>query len=349
MSLEVDIRLERGTHAFTTTSRHVGVFGPSGAGKTTLLHAIAGLLPTTGRIAIDGAVVVDSTRGLGAPPERRRVGVVFQDDRLFPHVTVRRNLTYGQPAQPRQSLDEVAQLLEIDALLDRRPHTLSGGEARRVAIARAVLAEPRLLLLDEPLVSLDSAQRAHVLALLDRLDHVLDIPTVHVSHDAAELARRAREIVLVDRGRTVAHGTIPELAADAEAWPRMRELGAVNALEAVVATHDAAAGLTRFDLPGGAALLGPLHADLAIGSKRMIAFGSHDVALSRAMLEGISIRNQIPARVRAIHRHADHSMVELDLGVIAVAEVSHQTVASMDLVPGTTVVCLIKSNAVRLT
>lgn len=207
--LELNFHASRGDFHLRAAARldgqAVGVTGPSGAGKTTLLSALAGLLrPTTGRIALDGQVLFDSARKIDVPPHKRRIGMVFQDLRLFPHYTVRENLLYGRrfaPAgQGRIELDEAAAMLELEDFLARPAESLSGGQKQRVALGRALLASPRLLLLDEPLASLDGRLRRHILPYLDRVRRFLDVPLIFVSHRLDEVLAVADRLLLVDDG-----------------------------------------------------------------------------------------------------------------------------------------------------
>jgi molybdate transport system ATP-binding protein len=195
--------------AFRTDSVAPALFGPSGSGKTTVLHAIAGLLrPERGRIVFDGRVILDTAEGVFVPPYRREVGYVFQDGRLFPHLTVRQNLLFGRYfARRRQhrddgmTLDNVVGLLGIEHILSRRPANLSGGERQRVAIGRALLAEPCMLLMDEPLAALDAARKAEILPVLERLRDVSRVPILYVSHDVAEVSRIAKTVIVMENGR----------------------------------------------------------------------------------------------------------------------------------------------------
>ncbi|WJR77984.1 molybdenum ABC transporter ATP-binding protein [Bradyrhizobium sp. NP1] len=222
--LRVDVEKALGEFSlaasFASEGRVTGLFGASGAGKTSLVNMIAGLLrPDRGTIVVDGETLDDTAAGIHVPPYRRRIGYVFQDARLFPHLDVRQNLDYGRrmnrladdPAQRKR----VTELLDIDHLMDRRPGKLSGGERQRVALGRALLSKPRLLLLDEPLGSLDEGRKVEILPYLVRLRDEGGIPMVYVSHDAAELRQLATQIVLLQRGRVTSFGSVKVLPGTA--------------------------------------------------------------------------------------------------------------------------------------
>ena len=204
--------------AFTTEGRVTGLFGSSGAGKTSLVSLIAGLeTPDRGHISIDGEPLVDTAAGLDVPPHRRRIGYVFQDARLFPHLSVAQNLDYGRRMNglPRDAVQEtrINDLLDIGDLLNRRPGGLSGGERQRVALGRALLSRPRLLLLDEPLGALDDERKAEILPYLVRLRDEADIPMVYVSHDPDEMRQLATDVVILKRGKVAAFGGVEVLPA----------------------------------------------------------------------------------------------------------------------------------------
>jgi molybdate transport system ATP-binding protein len=219
--LTVDVDKKLGDFALRAAFECAGgvtaLFGPSGSGKTSLIGMIAGLLkPDHGRIAIDGEAVFDSGSGLDVPAHRRRVGYVFQDGRLFPHLSVARNLDYGRwmSGLPREAAKfrHIAELLDIAPLLRRRPGALSGGERQRVALGRGLMMQPRLLLLDEPLASLDAARKREILPYFVRLRDETKLPMVYVSHDAGEVKAVANEVVMLDEGRVVNTGGIELLS-----------------------------------------------------------------------------------------------------------------------------------------
>jgi molybdate transport system ATP-binding protein len=222
----LDVDVEKQLGAFKLSARFqaahgaTALFGPSGAGKTSVVNMIAGLVtPDRGTITLDDTVLFDAGKGIDMPPHRRRIGYVFQEGRLFPHLSVRQNLDYGRrmSGEPRDEgeFERIAALLDIGHLLDRRPGKLSGGERQRVAVGRALLMGPRLLLLDEPLASLDTGHKREILPYLVRLRDDAGIPLVYVTHTAAEVRRIATTVVRLDGGRVVATGGL-ELLKDAE-------------------------------------------------------------------------------------------------------------------------------------
>ncbi len=199
--------------SFTSNTTATALFGPSGAGKTSVINMIAGLVaPERGRIVLDGDVLFDSGTGTNVPAWRRRLGYVFQEGRLFPHLSVKRNLDYGRwisgRARDPKQFSHVIELLDIGHLLDRRPGKLSGGERQRVAVGRALLMQPRLLLLDEPLASLDAARKYDILPYLERLRDEARVPLIYVSHNAAEIRRVANRVVRLESGKVVETGGI---------------------------------------------------------------------------------------------------------------------------------------------
>jgi molybdate transport system ATP-binding protein len=352
--LDVDVACRLGaldlSVRFATAGGVTALFGRSGAGKTTVINAIAGLLhPDRGRVVLDGEPLLDTARGIDVPRHRRRIGYVFQDARLFPHLTVRRNLLYGRwfarRADRHGSLEEVVDLLGIDHLLDRRPGMLSGGERQRVAVGRALLAGPRLLLLDEPLASLDQARKAEILPYLDRLCHEAGIPILFVSHALDEVARLATSMVLLSGGRVVAEGPVGEVMARLDLGPASAEMSGGALLHLRVAgQHD---GLTVLVHPAGDIEVPGL--SLPPGQRVRLRVDARDVvlALGTAPLPGISIRNQLRATVTGLGT-PEHGTTEVGLDVAGEALRARITTASADamhLRPGLPVLALVKSVA----
>lgn len=227
--MEIQIRHQQGDFRLEiditgVASGVTALFGPSGAGKTTIVNMVAGLQrPNHGRISVNGFRLFDEARGIDLPPEKRRIGYVFQDGRLLPHLSVRSNLTYGMRLTPVErrfvKFDSVVELLGIGHLLDRRPARLSGGEKQRVAIGRALLTSPALLLMDEPLASLDASRKDEVLPFIMRLGREFAIPILYVSHAMDEIINLAAHMVLINDGRLLASGDLPDLLARAELQP----------------------------------------------------------------------------------------------------------------------------------
>lgn len=335
--------------AFSAAAGATALFGPSGAGKSSVVAAMAGLLrPDAARIVVGETVLLDTARGIDVAVERRRLGLVFQDARLFPHMRVRRNLEYGMRRAPAGGIgfDDVVGLLGIGGLLERRPHTLSGGEKQRVAIGRALLAQPLLLLMDEPLASLDAARRAEILPYLARLKSALALPIVYVTHAIEEVLFLADTLVLLEAGRVVASGTLSELTARGDLSLAGRDdAGAV--LEARVAEHHPARRLSLLRA-GPLALWVPLVAG-SLGARLRVRIPAREIILATEAPAGISLHNILPTVVVAISEDAARhtAMVELGSGEVRLlARITPDAVARLGLVAGKPVLALVKSMSV---
>jgi molybdate transport system ATP-binding protein len=331
---------------FSAEAPVLALVGRSGSGKTSVVNAIAGLMrPARGRIAFDDQVLFDSARGVDLAPERRRVGYVFQDALLFPHLTVRANLHYGHRVGARIGLDAVVALLGIESLLERRPAGLSGGEKQRVAIGRALLADPRLLLMDEPLASLDNPRRMEVLRYVERLRDEFGMPVVYVSHSVAEVTRLADHVVLLDAGRVLASGPVMDIFNRADLRPHTGRFEGGALIEAEAVAHDTKHFLTRFCFSGGELIAPGL--DAAPGTRVRIRIRSRDVALAVERPSGISIRNVLPGTVESI---ADRGGAIVEVAVrlgdaLIPARISRLSMLELKLAPGAAAWVLIKAIA----
>jgi molybdate transport system ATP-binding protein len=334
--------------AFDAPPGVTALFGRSGSGKTTVVNAVAGLLlPDRGRISAGGAVLLDRASGVVLPPHRRRLGYVFQDARLFPHLTVRQNLTYGRWFAPKGgvALEAVVEMLGIGALLERYPVALSGGEKQRVAIGRALLSNPRLLLMDEPLAALDEARKAEILPWLERLRDGTDIPILYVSHAMAEVARLATTLVVMDQGRIRAAGPVAEVLADPALAPvlGLREAGSILPARVAAQEED---GLTRLETAAGPVWLPRVEA--AVGSMVRVRIAAQDVILARARPEGISALNVLPAVVVAVRMgDGPGALVRLSVGGDALlVRITRRSALALDLREGAEVFAIVKSVSV---
>lgn len=325
------------------------LFGRSGSGKTTLVNAVAGLLvPDAGRIACGGLTLLDTERGVRLRPHRRRLGYIFQEGRLFPHLTVRQNLAYGAwfaPRDaPREGMGRIVELLGIGDLLDRRPGALSGGEKQRVAIGRALLSAPRLILADEPLASLDEARKAEILPYFERLRDEVNMPILYVSHSASEVARLATTIVALEAGRVMAQGPASEVLGDPAVLPAgAREAGAVLTAR-VVRHHDD--GLTELDA-NGAALFLPRVAR-APGRPIRVRIAAHEVILAGTRPRELSALNILPGNVRELRPgEGPGAIVAVDtVAGRILARITRRSALAMGLGPGARVYAIVKSVAV---
>jgi molybdate transport system ATP-binding protein len=318
------------------------LFGRSGSGKTSIVNAVAGLLlPDRARIVLDGLVLND------LPPHRRDIGYVFQDARLFPHLTVKDNLTYGPRVRGRkvEGFDRIVGFLGIGGILARRPATLSGGERQRVALGRALLSQPRLLLMDEPLAALDEARKAEILPYIEALRDEMGLPIMYVSHSLPEVARLATTIVVIEAGRVVAFGPAAEVLSSPETAPLLglRDAGAV--LTAQIAGHEAD-GLTRLDTRAGPLWLPKIAGEA--GRSVRVRIAAQDVILSRSRPEGLSALNILPATVVALHEgQGPGVLVRLDLGgEFLLARLTRRSATLLQLAPGLPVHAVLKSVAV---
>jgi molybdate transport system ATP-binding protein len=354
-SLQVQLTAVRGPFQLQARFRAplpgvVALYGPSGSGKSTLVNAIAGLGAATGSIRVGGLTWLDSARGIDVPAEHRRIGYVFQDARLFPHLDVRGNLAYGERrarAAPRVvERKEILDLLGLDPLLARRVHQLSGGERQRVALGRALLAQPSLLLLDEPLASIDAARREEVLPYLERLRDAFALPMLYVSHQYEEVLRLATHVVLLQDGRTLASDTPARMSRE----PALRALVGQDGVGAVLDVQVARvepSGLASVRVGSGEVRLS--HPSAARGDRLRLHVLARDVIIATEPPHSLSVRNVLAGTLAEL---VDESAEDV-LALVAVgdeqlmARITRAAVAELGLRAGMPVWALVKAASLR--
>jgi molybdate transport system ATP-binding protein len=352
MTLTVDIERRLGSFrlktAFSAGEGVTVLFGRSGAGKTSVINAIAGILrPDSGCIVVNGSVLFDSTRGIDVPTPRRRVGYVFQEARLFPHLSVRGNLRYARlfsrAHEAPGHFDHVVELLGLAQLLDRRPGNLSGGEKQRVAIGRALLSEPRLLLLDEPLASLDTHRRSEILQYIELLRDEVKIPILYVSHAVEEVVRLADTVVLMSAGEAVATGAAEEIMgrSDLRGAAGPFEGGAV--IDARVVAQDLEYDLATLAFDGGT--LTVPNVDALIGEPVRVRIRARDVAIALERPQRVSIQNVLEGSIAGIGAESG-GVVEVAISIGAAvlrSRVTRRAAQQLALAPGQKVFALVKA------
>ncbi len=347
MTLNVDIKLQLGAFAldvqFATPTGVTALFGPSGCGKSSVINAIAGLIhPDQGQIICASRALFNSAARVNLPPHRRRMGVIFQNARLFPHLSVQQNLTYGRwfAGKHRQgpSLPDVCDLLGIGQLLQRRPAALSGGEAARVAIGRALLSAPDMILADEPLAALDEVRRAEILPYFIALRDAALVPMIYVSHSVAEVAHLATTVVAMGSGRVVGVGSVDDI------FGRSNVMGenASTLLPARIIGHHPD-GLSELATEAGQVLVPHLNA--GIGTSHMLRIYSGDVLLARSEPSGLSALNILRGEICRVEAQSDGTvMVTLRVGNATIrARITQRSYTSMGLDTGQTCYAIVKS------
>jgi molybdate transport system ATP-binding protein len=322
------------------------VFGPSGSGKTTLLRCLSGLeRAPSGTLKLAGQVWQDD--GIFIPIHQRKVGLVFQESRLFPHLSIQQNLLYGyqrtQSVERNLHLDEVVEVLGLAALLKRTPDKLSGGEKQRVAIGRALLTSPKLLLMDEPLASLDMQRKAEIIPFIKRIEDEFKTPIIYVTHSVDEVLQLVDTMVILQAGKVANFGPVQEVFSDVRLRQVLGEeqLGAV--LETSVAGHDEEFELTRLDFMGQT--LNVPKQNIPVGQNLRVHIHSKDVSLSTAPPAGVtSVLNILQAKVAKIGTLGGYSVdIELDAGRPILATITRKSLANLNLKPGQPVYAHIKA------
>lgn len=355
--LRVSVRKRRGDFtlqaAFTAPTPGItALFGRSGSGKTTLVDIISGLLPPDeGEVRLGNALLTDTRQAVSLPVQRRRIGYVFQDARLFPHLSVAGNLRYGAAraggATPVIVFDEVVSLLGLSALLQRQPLQLSGGEKQRVALGRALLSQPQLLLLDEPLGSLDVARRQEVLPYLEALRDRLLIPMVYVSHEFEEVLRLATHLVLLDAGQVISEGPLSEMSLRPELRSIVGPDLTGSVLEGVVTAFNEAAGVA--DLAVGSGTLRLSLRGVVPGTRLRLQLMARDVILSTREIAGLSVRNAVCGTIAEISPdEEDTVLVSVDIGgAIVLSRITRAALAALGLHTGQPIWALVKAVSMR--
>ena len=302
-------------------------------------------------ISVNGHTLFDVNRQVNVPTHRRRLGVVFQEHRLFPHYTTRGNLMYGH-RRGSERLDRIVELLELQPLMRRRVHELSGGERQRVALGRALLSNPQLLLLDEPLASLDWRLRQQIIPYLRRVRDVLAIPMLYVSHDLTELLQLTDRLLVLEQGRVAGYGRYADLVHDQLVFSVVHDRGMNNVLNARVRSHAPIDGVSVLELgeeaqPAHAAeLIAPL-APAAPDARVTVSIQPWDIALATEPVREVSIQNQVRGFVVRVSAHDRSMLVEIDIGASLIVEISRRSAAALNITPGQPIICLIKSHAIR--
>lgn len=361
MNLHVDITLAQGSFtletAFHCAESALGIFGPSGCGKSTLFRAIAGLsTPQRGQISFGGHTLFDSERHLNLPPHKRGIGLVFQDARLMPHWSVKRNLLAGEKIRARVDgrpfgFDDVVDLLDIRPLIGGAISGLSGGEQQRVAIGRTLLSNPRLLLMDEPVSGLDVSLKSQILPFLTDVHRAFQIPTLLISHDLSEILQLTSQILLLREGRVVAINRLEQLVQRPQSLAALRGSDLTNILKGRLIAHQLADGTSRLELCDGDApvsIVTRLMSQHPLGRELTLGINANQIALSLDPVQGLSIRNQIPATItQIIHADARSLCVVQCAAGSLFAEITPGTERALALTQGKRVWLLFKSLAVR--
>lgn len=338
--------------AFTSEGGVTALFGPSGSGKTSIIRMLTGLAhPDEGRVIFDGDVIVDTTRGISIPKHKRRFGVVFQDNRLFPHLSVRQNLNYGRwfVSKPKNddSFASIVDLLGLNFLLDRRPINLSGGEKQRVAIGRALLSSPRLLLMDEPLAALDETRKLEILPYLEALRDQMNIPIIYVSHSVTEVARLADKVVVLDNGSVTMAGPVADVLNQPSVSSMQNRKDRGTLIEGKVIQYDIKHRLMTIEFNSHHFFVpGP---EISIGKTVRMYILAKDVMLSTVYPEGVSALNILRGEVAIILSNSDGT-VDVHIECEGTALVSRITSLSSDrlkLTGGMTVYAIIKTVALE--
>ncbi len=353
--LNIHVKRRQGNFSIDAAfqSEEVGVtaiFGSSGTGKTSIINMIAGLSrPDQGRIIAGGRCLFDSAAGVDLSPERRRIGYIFQEGRLFPHLSVQANLTFGMHLTDKKRryvhFDEVVHLLGLEHLVERRPARLSGGEKQRVAIGRALLTSPSLLLMDEPLASLDDARKDEVLPFIAKLSQSFSLPIIYVSHSLEEIFALADSMVVLDAGKVAATGSIEDVVERRDLAHLIGYADGGVMLSTTVTSHDRTKGLSELRFNGGMFRVPQLESP--VGTRVRVRIKARNVALALDPPRRTSVQNILPATVKDVFTDEGPLVdVRLDIGCPLSARITLSALQDLELKPGSRIFAMIKSVSV---
>ena len=369
MSLSFDIRIRFGQFSLTAAGETgkgiTAVFGPSGSGKTTLLNCLAGVVkPDKGTIVVGGDTLFCSTRNVNLPPEKRRIGYVFQDATLFPHLTGMKNILYGYDLLPSSRKvirpEQVISLLEIETVLKRRPESMSGGDRSRVAMARALLTSPRLLLLDEPLVSLDFKLKGKILPYIERINSTFDIPVLYVSHDISEVLYLADDTLVLQEGKLIGRGDPQSILGDSAVLSLAGASHIENIFPARIISRSSDTGLATVKTENLQMTFWSKELPQRENATVLLGLKAAEIVLSTTRPEAVSVRNVLPARVERIEETGGRVIVRVEVvkepeggtrpgeGKKLIAEITAPAAEELGLAPGKTVFLLVKARSIRL-
>ena len=364
MKLEISSKFKQGDFDFainTTIEKDtVGIFGASGAGKSTLLHLISGLKrPDQGQIILNNKIFVDTNKKIFVPPHKRGIGLVFQDGRLFPHMSVKKNLLFGSKRKSSKRLDfnHVIKILELEHLLKRRPGNLSGGERQRVAIGRALLSAPEILLLDEPFSAIDTSMRLDLLPFISRIHNEYNIPLLMISHDLPELLHLTDHLMIIENGMLLNQGLCTDLIFDKSCSRRLLNSGASSSFNGKLLARNKEDGTARIEIIPEKSqtaiptkILGPYNESIKAGEYIRGRLAPEDIILSAAPVEYISAQNQIRALITRTISLEDRTLVEINAGgLILLTEVTNKSNSDFIYVPGRQIWALFKAWSVNYT
>jgi molybdate transport system ATP-binding protein len=356
---EFDILLKRKNFNIEINERFssgiTGIYGPSGAGKTSLLLAISGLIiPEKGEIMVGGRTLFSSANRINVPVAQRNIGYVFQEGRLFPHMSVAQNLRYGlrKKIKSNVSFEEVVELLDLEAILDRKSTQISGGERQRTALGRSLLSSPDILLLDEPFSAVDVSLRKQILPFIISIQQKVQIPILVVSHDLSDLLKLTNTLFLMEQGKCLGHGNYYELLKKQAITDLFQHGNLINTIEMNLAELNMSKGLASLSVANHTNQV-QVKCDsnlekCAVGQRLKILISADDIALSKNRLEDVSIQNQVAGKVVDIVERGTTLLCIVDAGFKLVVEITVESKKRMQIERGSPVFCLFKSVAIEL-